>query len=634
MSVPISHFFPTRRLPKQPSLEQLRKQAKELLEQYRSGASAAVAEIEQFERRPDPAAFALNDAQRMLARAYGYESWPKLKAFVDGANLARLAAAVQSGDAAQVRMLLSARPELISMDMAGNDEHRVLHYAVLRRDAAMVKLLMEAGADARKGIYPHRDATSAWAIAKDREYSDIVAVIEEEERARRAEMSCPNATISPVQDQIGHAILRDDHEVAKRLLAADGSLIQACDRDGGTPLHVAAQAGNQEMVRWLLHRRAQVRKHDINGLTALDRAALAAGPRNEHARGFPRIAKLLLEHGAEVTIRGAVALADAARVRQLIAANPAVLRDISWTRGGLLTLAVNHRHIEMVRLLLDLGADVDERIMLTELEEATPSWGTPLWYAALAGQREIVELLLDRGADPNANVYASGWPLRNAWGHQDDSVKRLLLARGAKPQPYMIAEAHDVDEARRLLGNDASEELTKEFAWSAADHGCPEILALALERLNWRRDDPRWHWVVIQPIRGVGTNHPDHEGHFACMALLLAHGVDPSVSRFGQTALHFAAARQGELIGAERARFAAMLLDHGARVDVRDELLQSTPLGWACRWGRRELAETLIARGAPVNEADAEPWATPRAWAEKMGHDEVLAVLRANRARD
>jgi ankyrin repeat protein len=628
MSGIVPRSYPTRRLPKQPSLEQLRKQAKDLLAQYRAGDAAAIAEVQQFKRRPDPAVFALNDAQRVLARAYGYESWPKLKAFVDGANIASLTEAVQSGDAAKVRVLLSARPELISMDMAHNDEHRALHYAVLRRDAAMVKLLMEAGADARKGIYPHRDATSALAIARDREYTDIVAIIEEEERLRRAELSCPNATISPVQDQINQAISQDDNSTAFRLLEADASVIQACDRDGGTPLHVAAQAANQEMVAWLLDKRAPVHKQDVNGLTALDRAAFAAHPDNDRAKQFPAIAKLLLDHGAEVTIRAAVALADSTRVRELVSENPAVLRDIHWTRGGLLSLAVNHGHLEIVRLLLDLGADPDERLMLDELEEPTPSWGTPLWYAALAGQRGIVELLLDRGADPNANVYASGWPLRNAWRHKDDSVKRLLLARGAKPQPYMIAELHDVNEARRLLEADTSEELAREFVWSAADHGCPAIVELALKRLNWRSDDLRWHWILIQPIRGVGTNHTDHEGHFKSMAVLLQHGIDANIARFGQTALHFTAARQGELNGAERARFAAMLLDHGARLDLRDELLQSTPLGWACRWGRKELVEMLIARGAPVNEPGAEPWATPRAWAEKMAHQAVLAILQ------
>ncbi|MFZ0591605.1 MAG: ankyrin repeat domain-containing protein, partial [Bryobacteraceae bacterium] len=488
MSGKIPHLYPTRRLPEQPSLEQLKKQAKELLEQYRAGSTAAVAEVEQFEHKPEPTTFALHDAQRVLARGYGYESWSKLKAFVDGVNVRKLAEAVKAGDMSEARKLLNARPELVDMDMAASDEHRALHYAVLRRDRAMVRLLMEAGANARKGIFPHRDATSALVIARDREYDDIVAVIEEEERLRREEMSCPNATISAVQDQINAAISEGDNATAIRLLEVDGSLIQACDREGGTPLHVATEEANEEMVAWLLKRRAKVNKQDLQGLTPLDRAALAADPRNGISKLFPAIAKLLLERGAEVTIRAAVALADAARVRALIEADRSVLREIR-RGGGLLSLAVKHGHIEIIKLLLDLGADVDERTMLEELEVPTLSWGHPLWLAALAGDRDITELLLDRGADPNGNVYASGWPLSNAWNHKDDSVKRLLLARGAKRQPYMVAEMHDVEEAERLLETDSNEELARELAWSAADHGCPAIVEMALKRLKWQPDD-------------------------------------------------------------------------------------------------------------------------------------------------
>ena len=627
MSGNVPHSYPTRRLPQQSSLEQLRKQAKDLLEQYRAGDPIAVAEVRQFEHNPEPTSFSLSDAQRVLARAYGYASWSRLKAFVDGVNVATLADAVKTGDIAQARILLNARPELVDMDMDGGNEHRALHYAVLRRDVAMVRLLMEAGADAHKGIFPHRDATTALAIAKDREYEDIIAVIEEEERLRREEASCPNATISPVQEQVNDAIARRDNAVAIHLLAADGSLIQACDRDGGTPLHVAAEECNEEMIAWLLERRANVRKQDLRGLTPLDRAALAADPRNQCARQFPVIAGQLLEHGAEVTIRAAVALGDASRVHQLARADPGALRQID-RQGGLLTLAVNHEQIEIARLLLDLGADVDERVRLQELEKPTLSWGMPLWCAALAGQRAIAELLLDRGADPNANVYASGWPLRNAWGHKDDSVKRLLLARGAKLQPYMVAETHDVDEASRLLASDTSEELASELAWSAADHGCPAIVELALPWLKWAANDPKWHWILIQPIRGAGGDPPSDEGYFKCMDALLRHGVDANVSRFGQTTLHFTAARHGSLSGAQRTRFAAILLDHGARLDLRDDLLQSTPLGWACRWGRKELVELFIARGSPVDEPDAEPWATPKAWALKMKQDALLAALR------
>ena len=251
------------------------------------------------------------------------------------ATVQDLAEAVKVGDISSVRTILHARPRLIGMDLSENNEHRALHFAVLKRDPEMVKLLMEAGADARKGIYPHRDATSALTIAKEREYDELVAIIEEEERLRREELSCPNATVSPVQDQISAAISNGENALAIQLLEADPTLIQACDRSGATPLHIAAEEGNVEMLDWLLQRRAKVNKRDVQERTPLDRAALAV------AGSFPVIAKLLLSYGAELTAIGAVALNDVERVVQ---AGP-----------GLLSLAVKHGHIEMVRRLLELG---------------------------------------------------------------------------------------------------------------------------------------------------------------------------------------------------------------------------------------------------------------------------------------
>ena len=618
---------PARRLPSTPNLELLKKQAKELLEKFRSGEPAAVAEVRQFEHDPHQESFALNDAQRVLARAYGFPSWPKMKAFVDGATVTHFADAAQAGDLAQVRSMLASRPELVGMDGSGGDERRALHYAVMRRDAPMVKLLMEAGADARKGVFPHRDATSALVLARDREFPEIIAIIEEEERLRREEMSCPNATVSPVQEQIVAAIVQGDDATARKLLDEDRSLIQACDRSGGTPLHVAAQVANVALAAWLLERRANVRKQDVYGMTALDRAAWNADPRHGVAARFPEIAQLLLMLGAELTLAAAVALGDADRVRKMIAADPDTLKR-STRSGGLLTLAVNHGQVEMVRLLLDLGADVDERVLIEELEEPTLSWGAPLWYAALGNRIEISRLLLDRGADPNANVYASGWPLGHAWNHEGGELKRLLLERGAKPQPYMVAANHNVGMARQMLDGNPDEHTVHELLWSAADNGCPEIVALALPHLErWPLDERGWHWVLMQPPRGASNDPAQNSGHFACFDLLLKHGVDPNVGRKGATILHFTAARQG-LDETSRARFAAMLLDHGAQMDVRDDLLRSTPLGWACRWGREEMAKLLIARGAPVEEPATETWAQPRAWARRMGHEEIVALLR------
>jgi len=637
----------TRTLPEKPNLDQLKKQAKDLLNALRAGDPAAIAEVRTHyagapamshgsdaDAPSGAEAFQLSDAQLVIARAYGFASWPKLKAFVDGVTISRFMAAVNAGDLESVGSLIRQRPELVHMDAAGNNEHRGLHYAVLRRDAAIVRLLMQSGADARKGIWPHRDATTAYALARERDYQDIAAVIEEEEQRRREQTSCPNAAVSPEQDRINEAIRSSVNDAAIRMLEADKSLIHACDRSGGTPLHAAAQAANEEMVEWLLARRAGVHKKDLRGLTPLDRAALGARPYNDCAQRFPAVARLLLDRGAEVSLPVAIALGDTARIRELVSADPNLLRqEIRWNEGGPLTLAVKHGQLEVVRLLLDLGMDVDERTMLQELEEPTLSWGSPLWHAAAEGHLEIARLLLDRGADPNANLYASGWPLSRAYDRGDEAMKQLLIARGARAEPHLIAQAHEVAEARRLLDSDASESAIEDLCWSACDGGCPAIVELALPRLGIPVNSPRWNWYLIQPVRSLGDERgalppatPDDL--LRCLELLLRHGIDPNVARLGQTALHFTAARHGVPDEADRVRFAAMLIDYGARLDLRDDLLKSTPLGWACRWGRVELVEFLIARGAPVNESGAEPWATPLAWARKMGRAAIERRLR------
>jgi hypothetical protein len=51
-----------------------------------------------------------------------------------------------------------------------------------------------------------------------------------------------------------------------------------------------------------------------------------------------------------------------------------------------------------------------------------------------------------------------------------------------------------------------------------------------------------------------------------------------------------------------------MLLDAGAPLAIRDSLLKSTALGWACRWGKIELVGLYLKRGTDAVEPDAEPW--------------------------
>jgi hypothetical protein len=123
--MPDSYSAPTRALPAKPSLAQLRKQAKELLKAFLAGHSAAVLEVERFEQFPDRTRFALADAQRVLARSYGFSSWTKLKQHVDGVNVKAFCEAVDAGDVVSVRKLAKARPELVSLSPDGENGERI-----------------------------------------------------------------------------------------------------------------------------------------------------------------------------------------------------------------------------------------------------------------------------------------------------------------------------------------------------------------------------------------------------------------------------------------------------------------------------------------------------------------------------
>jgi ankyrin repeat protein len=101
-----------KQLPERPDLDQLKKQAKDLLDAIRAQRPEALARVPQNEL----AGFALNDAQRILAREYGFPSWTKLKERVElsGPALAAhvLLRAALHGNATQAADLLREHPRL------------------------------------------------------------------------------------------------------------------------------------------------------------------------------------------------------------------------------------------------------------------------------------------------------------------------------------------------------------------------------------------------------------------------------------------------------------------------------------------------------------------------------------------
>jgi ankyrin repeat protein len=549
---------PTRTLPAHPHLDQLKRQAKELLAAFVAGEAAALAEVTTHYRGADAARFALHEAQLVLARAYGFDSWPKLKAFVDGVTVERLIDAVYARDIAGVDAMLSARPELVHMDTAYGDERRALHHAVLDRSPAMVRLLMERGADARKGIYPHRDATSALTLAVERGYEEIVEIIRDAEQQRRATTS--GAEPAPA-------------------LEATPARAEPTEATEAARLRSAVAAGEGE---WL-------------------RARYAEGT---------------------------------------------LVNPIDWGTGGLLTVAVEHDRADMLALLLDFGFDPDERVRSGEVEEPCYSQGFPLWQCAARGRHAMAELLLQRGASPNLHVDSSGSPVYSAYSHRQWAMVDMLRRHGGLVSADIVAIYRQTELAREMLASEArgalpvgmvsrGRTLAEDLLDFGASGGDPDIVRMALERIEWTPEDPRWFWMLARPldfwnhIPWLSSAHPelDRGTYLACFRLVLERCGPNPIGRFGRTVLHEVATMGDHVTAEEGVAFAAALLDAGARVDARDDLLQSTPLGWACRWGRVEVVKLLLDRGADPVEPDAESWATPRAWAAKMGHDAVLAAL-------
>src|SRR5262249_51206270 len=101
-----------RRLPVRPDLNQLHRQAKELLRDIRAGAAEAIAELR--EHHPDsidPAVAKLADAQLVLARSYRASSWTRL------AHAVQLADAIWRDDLNGVRTLITRTPALFHEDV-------------------------------------------------------------------------------------------------------------------------------------------------------------------------------------------------------------------------------------------------------------------------------------------------------------------------------------------------------------------------------------------------------------------------------------------------------------------------------------------------------------------------------------
>ena len=253
--------------------------------------------------------------------------------------------------------------------------------------------------------------------ARERLRAMLLDSVEDGLRERRP--SHTEAFATAVVDLLNAARAGDGGKV-KELLQADPRLLVARDPMGNTALIIAVNSG-----------------HD----------ALAA---------------LLFDAGVEPGLHEAAAIGDTERVRAALARDPGLLDSYSPEGFPALALAAHFGHLETVRLLLDLGAEVNH--------VARHHLGvTPLHAALFGRQLDAARLLVDRGADVTLARGGSGWKragwtaLHYAAGLGFAALVGPLLDRGADPSradeegktPLDVAietNHHDIADTLRARG--------------------------------------------------------------------------------------------------------------------------------------------------------------------------------------
>jgi uncharacterized protein len=211
----------------------------------------------------------------------------------------------------------------------------------------------------------------------------------------------------------------------------------------------------------------------------------------------------------------AVHSGDVETVKRLVRADPALATArLTANRGGSSTplhLVTDWpgyfpRGPQIVRVLIDAGADPNA---LTTAEGAEPGPGceTPLHYAASSDDADVAAALIDGGADLEVPDGSIGTPLDNAVGYACWHVARLLVARGARvDKAWHAAALGMVSRLGEILGADPPAHDVSQAFWHACAAGQRRAAEYLLSRgadLNWEPDYA--YGTPLDTASGLGT---------------------------------------------------------------------------------------------------------------------------------
>ncbi|NXE70166.1 ANKK1 protein, partial [Calcarius ornatus] len=195
------------------------------------------------------------------------------------------------------------------------------------------------------------------------------------------------------------------------------------ERDGWTPLHLAAQNNFENVARVLLSRQADPNAQEVDGKTALH---VAAG------FGHVGLVKLLASQGADLerkqkNLRTPLHVAverGKFRVVQYLLKNGISVNSLDQNHYSALHLAVARGKYLICEKLIKYGANVELR---------TDKGWTPLHLASFKGHIEIIRLLKGSRARLDAKGGLDWTPLHLATRYGDEPVVSELLRCGADP---------------------------------------------------------------------------------------------------------------------------------------------------------------------------------------------------------
>ena len=336
-----------------------------------------------------------------------------------------------------------------------------------------------------------------------------------------------------------------DYDGAAWLLA-QGADPNRLSHWGGRLLHHALGHGNAiAFFELLLNHGADPTLPSKDGTTAFAIAARMARA---------DVLDLFARRGFAVVLQGddaflaACARADEAGARRIAADDPTVVQRVEAQNSGLLVDVAGSGNTAAVRLMLDLGFDIDT-------QRINPLWSageTALHVAAWRGHLPMVKLLIERGAPLEAT-------------HRSGATPLAVALRALVEQSEWTPNEYSIEIARTLLNAGARLESVK----------LTLAAALCLERMDdamrLAQDASAEDWQVALEAAAMNGGVP-------ALAVVIERGVDVNARN---TKVQYHATPLHNAVSSGSLEAVKMLVEAGARVGTKDAAYQATPLTWA-----------------------------------------------------